>query len=500
MKLSSNKFLFPLLLVIVFIATYTYTFDPKIAQLGDNASYYILGKSISLGEGYLNISKITKTPNNHYPPGYPAILAIVMVFTSNVTVLKILNGIFLLGTVLILYRLVTLLSHSRLLAFACGLILLGNFHMQQYGSILMSEIPFAFFSMLALLFIVKWKQKGGGLGAEFWAALGCAIASYYIRSLGIALFGGIVFYMLTEKRWKAAGIFIVGFVMAALPWFIRGQQLGGGSYLKQLSLINPYRPEMGQAEFSDFVNRFFENLSRYISTEIPYALFAGEMPDYGNGAEISDWLVGLAIIALTVFGIIKFSEYKWLILAYLLATFGILMFWPDVWVGVRFMVPVIPLLIMGFLHGIYQGITFVFRQAQRGFSPAWLLILFFFMAAPLAALHDQAKQPLHPAWQNYYAMAEWLKANESREVVVSCGKPSLFYLYSGTYTMRYAFEEDPNKLIADLEDGKVDYVVLDQVYGNTIRYLLPAIKAYPDRFEQVYYRQNPDTFLLRFKR
>jgi hypothetical protein len=42
------------------------------------------------------------------------------------------------------------------------------------------------------------------------------------------------------------------FVAAALPWFIRGQKLGGGSYINQLKMINPYNPGLGQANMGDF--------------------------------------------------------------------------------------------------------------------------------------------------------------------------------------------------------------------------------------------------------
>ena len=92
-----------------------------------------------------------------------------------------------------------------------------------------------------------------------------------------------------------------------------------------------------------------------------------------------------------------------------------------------------------------------------------------------------------------------VKKNETG-VVVSCGKPSLFYTYADNYTMRYKFTKDPAELIADLEKQKVDYVVIDQVYGNTFQYLLPAVRQYPNRFEQVLHLKNPDTFLLKFKK
>ena len=85
-------------------------------------------------------------------------------------------------------------------------------------------------------------------------------------------------------------------------------------------------------------------------------------------------------------------------------------------------------------------------------------------------------------------------------MVISCGKPSLFYAYADNYTMRYKFTSDTNELLTQLERQKVDYVVIDQVYGNTFKYLLPAVRQHPERFSQVLHFKNPDTFLLKFKR
>ena len=500
MKISSHKFYLPALLVLFFLGSYYYTFDPKIAQLGDNASYYMLGKALHQGEGYVNISKINKTPNNHYPPGYPAILSVGMIFSSKFVPLKMLNGLFLLGSVLLLFFLVRKLTESSLLAFVICLAMLGNYHIQQYSSLLMSEIPFLFFSLLSIFFLIRAEEGDGTLrNPYFWLSLVSASGAYYIRSLGIAILAGVILYLVIHKKWRYVAAYAGGFIILALPWFIRSQQLGGGSYTRQLKLINPYRPELGNADFSEFVRRFFDNISRYISTEIPYSIFPHQMPDYQASADFSSWIFGLLIIAVAIFGLWQIKRYRWLLLGYLLGTFGILMLWPDVWVGVRFMVPVIPFVLMAAFLGTYHLINRITTQAGKTLSPLWLMVPVVFMSVPLATLHDQAKVPLHPAWQNYYAMAEWLRENERPDVVVSCGKPSLFYLYSGTYTMRYAFEDEPEKLIRNLEEEKVNYVVLDQVYGNTIRYLLPAIKQYPERFEQVHYARNPDTFLLKFK-
>ena len=129
-----------------------------------------------------------------------------------------------------------------------------------------------------------------------------------------------------------------------------------------------------------------------------------------------------------------------------------------------------------------------------------LLIMALFYISPMMDKHEKATEPLVPAWKNYFEVATWAKNNLKDDVLISCGIPSSFYLYADTYTVRFKFSEDPKELIADLEKRKVDYVVIDQFYGNTFRYLIPAVRKYPHRFEQVYHLKNPDTYLLKFKR
>lgn len=497
------KLLYLGILAVTFIIAYAYTFDAKLAMLGDNASYYTLGKSISEGHGYVNIARVSHSPNNHYPPGYPAIIALIMLFSSSIVTIKLFNGLFFLVGVYILFELITHLTDNLKLAFAVGFLILINSHLLYYSSIMMSEIPFLFFSGLSLLAFTKIDFDRFSFKNPY--LIVCIIAfiiSYYIRSLGVALLAGYILYFLIHRRWKALGVFFITFVAAALPWIIRGQKLGGSSYMKQLTMVNPYQPELGQAGFSDFVDRFFENFTRYITREIPDSIFPIRQPDYHSPISGSEGFVGILILAVICFGIYSLPKYRWLIAGYILGTLGILMLWPSVWIGVRFIVPMIPVFMLGFFYGCYALIekaAALFAQ-KKHVSALWLLIFALFYIKPVNAVHEQAKVPYPPAWENYFEVATWLKKNAESDVVVSTGKPELFYLYSGTYIMRYKFEQDPAALIADLEKNKVDYIVIDQVYGNTLRYLLPAVRQYPHRFEQVYHVKNPDTYLLKFKR
>jgi len=73
MSAKRNTLLALLTITILFGSTYTYIFDKKLDLNGDNANYYMLGKALASGEGYVNTNSIQKTPNNHFPPGYPAL-------------------------------------------------------------------------------------------------------------------------------------------------------------------------------------------------------------------------------------------------------------------------------------------------------------------------------------------------------------------------------------------------------------------------------------------
>src|SRR6056297_405241 len=89
--------LYPLLLCVVFLFSFMYIFDGKVDLNGDNAKYYLLAKSIAEGKGYAQIYAPGEPATSIYPPGYPLLMSVVMLFTKSITYQKILNGLLLLG-------------------------------------------------------------------------------------------------------------------------------------------------------------------------------------------------------------------------------------------------------------------------------------------------------------------------------------------------------------------------------------------------------------------
>ena len=488
-----NSKYFPIAVIsILFIIIYPYIFDQKLAILGDNASYYILGKSLAAGEGYADLSSPAMKPHNHYPPGYPLIISTIITINNSLEAVKLINGIFLFIALLLLFKIFEAITGDRKIALVGIVLLIFNSHLLYYSTIIMSEISFLLFSALGIWILIKLDfQKPIHKNKLFYLSLLSLVAAVYIRTAGIALVGGVLLLLLVNKNWKYLLGYTIGFLILYLPWIIRGQNLGGSSYTRQLKMINPYRPELGMADFGDVITRIITNILRYISKEIPNATFPFIETNYREVAGFGEYLIGLIIIGLAIYGLIKLRNFKWLIIFYLLASAGILLIWPSTWVGVRFILPVMPFILISVLYG--------FKLLIDKFSKinALLLCVFVIFFIPsVTKLSKSSKAPYTANWQNYFNIANWVKENEKSKVLVSCGKPILFHIYSNQFTVRYKFTSDDQELIADLETRNVKYVVLDRVYVNSLRYLYPAVQNNPDRFKVILKLENPDTYLF----
>lgn len=484
----------------LFFIIYMFLFDRKADMGGDNAFYYILGNALAQGKGFVMLSSESLSPNNHFPPGYPAILSIfIFLFSDSIIFLKVINGLFLLGAIYLTYFVTRKFSKSVVVPILVAAFMLFNVHLLRYGTIMMSEVPYTFFLMLTLLLFSASKYKYNPVTDwMFWLILFLLVATIYIRTTGIALAFAVWVFLGAQKKWKYLGAYFVGTIVLLLPWQIRSANLGGSSYIRDLFMVNPYRPEMGKAGFSDFLTRFWENFTRYVTNEIPDALFPFYNVNYQE-VDFSMWLWGIIIFAIGVLGLVRMGKTGLFLTIYMVATMGILLLWPSVWIGNRFITPSIPVLLIAF----FEGAAFIFSKAgelirKKPFTPAFLFILLLGYKSPIEEAYNMSNMDYPPNVKNYFTTANWIKRNDP-EAVVSCRKPALFYLYSKSYTTRYKYTNDDQDLINDLQLRKADYVVIDQLgYSSTARYLFPAVQKNMNRFQVVQHYQNPDTYLLKF--
>jgi hypothetical protein len=502
---KSLNWIYPLVLIILFVPTYNSIFDSKVAFLEDNAGYYILGKSIADGNGYKNIYLENKPAATHFPPGYPAILAGVrMVAGDSISAPKIFNGMMLGASLVILFFFFRRIGMNIHLSFIINVLLIFNAHLLQYSTWIMSEVSYLFFSSLALLLLSYTDESKNPIkNIPFIAFIALTAASFYIRSLGVSLLAGAIFYFLLKLNWKYLGTTIAGFVILYFPWYLRGRDLPASTYVENLTLKNFYNPDEGYATFSDFVDRFLENLERYFSVEISSGMF-GTPVDYQADFTGGQLFTGILLVAVMLFAIFKLKTHRFLVLGYLLGTFGILLLWPSVWFGIRFMFGIIPLLLGLFIFGMYSLVILILSKLKVENSKLTQVILPFAFIVMLPSIfghvgdvQKKADEQLNPMFRHYFGIAEWSKTNIPEGSVVMTRKPKLYYLYANHFVTGIPKESNIELFFQKLDERKVSHIAF---YPNNIfqRFFVPAYQAAPEKFKLIQKVSNPDVYLFEY--
>ena len=501
------------ILLIIFIPVYNHIFDSKVAPLGDNAMYYSLGKSLANGDGYVNSHVIERSPSNHFPPGYPFFIAVIMkVFNDDFTTMNYANGVLYFLSLLLLFFILRRFTNNTILSFIATVSILFNMHLLQYSTWMMSEIPFMFVTLASLLLTIEWNRQNLSFRSPYlFALIIVTAASYYVRAQGIALLGGLVLFLAFRKKWLQLLVSLGGTVLLILPWIYRNSKLGDEAYSTALKLKNYYDPSQGLMEGSDWVHRVWENFSRYINTEILSGIFSYEASNYGPnelGENLSlsgHWVSGLIVFGIMIFAIFRIKEYKWLIAGYLGATFGILLLWPQIWYGTRFMLAIIPLIVFLFFFGFKELIFLGMSKLKSGgpnldskILPFFFLLILLINFSSLDDLNKKSKEDYPQGTQNFYQLASWTKENiKDPNAVILCRKPTLFFLYANHFVNDFPKSANPDSTIALLKQIKATHIVF--TYDYPVAGFQEVQQKYPEKFPVLVSDQNTNTYLFEFK-
>lgn len=491
------------LLIIYAVARYN-IFDEKIYMGGDNFFYYYLAKALATGQGFTDIFSANNTPHNHFPPGYPFIMSLFMrLGFSGIPFFSMLNGFIGAAIVIITYFLTLNITGSKKLGFTVGFFLALCPPFLGFSLTTMSEIPSILFTIIALLLMSRDKATNPFYrDVNFWVILGCIITVYYVRSSSVALLPAAVIFYLMRRKWLHAAMTVAGFILSVIPWIIRTKNLGGNSYIKQFLLKNPYDATLGPATFDDYLARITTNAQAYISMELPGSIMKQFFPDTTADRVTSGyWLCGLIMLALIIYGLVRLIKKQPGLVFYFLGAGAILLIWPSVWTGVRFMVPVIPFILLL----LFFSIDDLMKRLTAKFSIPWnpmvlCLAGLLFMISPLSTMAETASDPYEANYQHFFDAAEWAKNNLPDTVVIASRKPEIFYYFSERRSVGYLHDTDSKKLLQNLESNRVRYVIVDQLgFSSTPRYLVPAIQKNEARFKILYQTPPPETYVVGFE-
>lgn len=462
-------------------------FVPAPHTGGDNAAYLTLGYSLAHDGSYTELFDPARPPHTKYPPVFPALLALLMLGGARTwTAFKMVAVLSTVAGVALAY----LWAERRVgaaRAAAVALLLAAASSVVYYSHWILSDPTFAAFTLLSLWALERSDEEGAGRG---WLPLGVAAAAlaYFTRSAGLPLVVALLAWLALRKRWRALAASAVALGLPMALWLLRARGAGQGEYVSEFWLVDPYDPSLGRVGLPGLVGRVGENLVGYVATHVP-----GGMVGAGGGGPRA--VLGLALVALALAG--------WGLAArrrvgpaelFLPLYGGLVLLWPTVWSGDRFVLPLYPLLFLYAAEAVRGGGA-RWGGAAAGWAGGALFLVAFLpslgawvgsvqaASACSAAVRERGPFACYgPGVTAYVEAAGWAGANLPEGSAVLTRKPRVFYVLSGVPSRTFPFSDDPEAHLTLAGEVGARYELFDQWDGLAGRYVARAVGARPGAF------------------
>ena len=437
------------LAIVVLIAGYWYMVLGVCGNYHDDAIYVSTAKAIAEGKGYRLINLPTTPVQTKYPFLYPLVLAIIWKiwpsFPGNLFAMQWLTLMTGAATVALSYLYVLQFGYcTRRIAVASGLLCATSGGFLFYSTQTLSEIPFALLFVLSMWAIDKHiRNPFESRCSQFFIGILLALP-FLCRTVGLALpvVGLIVVCRLRRPVvWLALGS-LAGMFPWVL-WVVTG--IGGGADHSMAIYYTDYGGWWYRFGLPSVFRVFFLNLLMVGFHGTSLGLGGLQREVLYVGFEI--WLIfGMLVCYATVIGasrqLRRVRLLPWCLIGYM----SIVLLWP--WKPYRFLVPVLPLLLVYALTGIREMV----RRLSSLSIYRTLLVFGLTVAVTANTLWLYRDGQLRRStgyvstrdtyddrslyWSSFENVFEWLKKHSQPSDLIASPLDSMIYLYTGRRAFR----------------------------------------------------------------
>jgi hypothetical protein len=481
---------------------------------GDNAAYLSLASALASGEGYVELWDPFEPPHAKYPPAYPLLLALLAALGATTWgAFKALSAVLVAGAALLVLAwaggrrgLGAGLAVAGLAALSAGWIEASRW--------VLSEPLFLVGVFGALWGADRAGLAGAGGGGDegeggpsthgAWTAVAAAgaLLALFTRTAGLPLLVALLLLLAWRRRFRAlAGVAGVSALPVAL-WVLRGRSAGEGAYQDEFWLANPYDPALGTVGVGGLLVRGWTNLRLYAGEVLGGEWWGG----LGAGGGVITALgVTLLLVALAGWGRRLVRREAGLAELFLPLYGGLVLLWPEVWSGDRFVLPLYPLLLFWAGETVAWGVGAVRAPGSRepgAFprpAPATLAcgVLALALALPAAASVRGVAETAErcrsftrldpwgcyaPPLAHFRDAAAWAGVNLPEDAVVINRKPRIFLALGGRPGRVFPFLPEAGPLLELADALGARYLLVDRVDGVSAAYLPRIVGSRPAAF------------------
>ncbi len=488
------------LLVLVVAGVFTSVATPAPHTGGDNAGYLSLAHALTSGAGYTELWDPASPPHTKYPPVFPATLGLlILTGATGWLAFKLLMALLMSLAVLLVFAWIVERS-GPLPALAVALVTLFSAGWLQASRWVLSEPLFLVFTFLCLWAMERADvtqrsrdgpdppKASGSSPIWMWVAGFAAILAFFTRSAGLPLILALGAAFLLDRRFRAFGVFSVGSFVLGLPWLLRVRAGGEGAYQPEFWMVNPYEPQLGTIQWTDLPARAWTNARLYVGEVLP-----GEWWGGSEGATLE--ILGILLVVLASWGWWKRVTTRPTAAELFVPLYaGLILVWPEVWSGDRFVLPLYPLLLLYAGESLRRVAKPLGPAGVRAVLSAGVLILLLPALPGWMSTAGQAAEcrriagggdPLRcngPGFVEFRDAAAWAGENLPEGSIVLSRKPRLHYLFGGPSGRTFPFTRDPDQFLADADRIGAAYVLLDHVDSVSLFYLPAVISGRPLAF------------------
>jgi hypothetical protein len=450
----------------------------------DDGVYLISAKSLATGAGYRLIHLPGAPPAVHFPPLWPALLAVVWKlspsFPENAVALKMVNPVLMAaGAALVCWYGIRRLAVSPIVAAISAVLFGAALPVVVMGGVLFSE-PFFFVILMIALWLADDAVETGGWRRALVAGFAVGLLTL-ARSVGLALLPALVIALLISRRKREAIVAAAAAIAVLAPWqlwmMLHTHDLAAplrGSYGPYFDWVLGMYRERGPT--------FVYTIARMNLLWLVRALGVTLFP-FGPRA-IRPLLVTLVLVV-TAIAVIRARRRATTALLFVLFYFAIVFAWP--YTPDRFMWALWPLLGMFVASGAVECWRI---SAQRGAVPSVRATGVFTCAVGAVALGCHAGYSLRGAARHWWdsaartnadamlPVAAWINSNTALGDVVAVDGEPFIYLHTGRTVVpvhilsadEYFAGTPLDRALADLRAlilmGRPTYAVFSGVAGE----------------------------------
>ncbi|MFC1887848.1 ArnT family glycosyltransferase [Candidatus Cloacimonadota bacterium] len=493
------------------------SFNPALDTNGDNAHYMLQAKAFVEHGWFYSIYK--PGPELVFNPKYTIGFALLitplyLIFGINIISIKILILILTMISVLLFYLIIKKMLGPYI---AIVLTIVFGVHpmIVAYSSMIMTEIPYFFWNLLAIFLIIKY-EEGSKVNYLYLICAALSIFMLYLtRAIGAGLALGVILYFVFKYNYlkkflkqdysffKTKNfrkfIFLL-LILTALFLLYQVFNVSSGDKSQASVLLDRISGEK--------IKECLRDLYRVL----PQNIFAADIVRWKISDMNFKWfLILLIVLAGTIKSLLRkeiFAFYFIVALLLLIIAYGSY----STVVLSRYVAAFTPVLLYFLYLGIITVVS-IFKSVKL--STISFLILFClllqngFSGDALFIQRAHTGEVYSPAFSNYINAAKWAKDNLPEDSVIACRKERIFCLFSGLKGFKHTTYHDGNspehikKREELFENKNADYIVIDSFNSSTIKFVLPWVQDNPQLFSLIHVvgdRENGPTYILKINK